>query len=110
MCVTDEASGDHGDKFTKVSMPAAAPLMRQNVDTDLIIRIERLVSDTGRQGLGPYASSRSASSRTAAKTPTACSTRRPIAARHILSAGDNFGCGSSREGAVWALAGMGVGA
>ena len=32
----------------------AAPLMRQNVDTDLIIRIERLVSNTGRQGLGPY--------------------------------------------------------
>ena len=30
------------DKFTKVT-GVAAPLMRQNVDTDLIIRIERLV-------------------------------------------------------------------
>src|SRR5580693_9337493 len=41
------------EKFTKVT-GVAAPLMRQNVDTDLIIRIERLVSNTSRQGLGPY--------------------------------------------------------
>ncbi len=41
------------EKFTKVT-GVAAPLMRQNVDTDLIIRIERLVSNTGRKGLGPY--------------------------------------------------------
>jgi 3-isopropylmalate/(R)-2-methylmalate dehydratase small subunit len=41
------------EKFTKLSGPAA-PLMRNNVDTDLIIRIQRLVG-TGRTGLGPYA-------------------------------------------------------
>ena len=41
------------EKFTKVT-GVAAPLMRQNVDTDLIIRIERLVNNPGRQGLGPY--------------------------------------------------------
>jgi len=41
------------EKFTKLSGPAA-PLMRANVDTDLIIRIQRLVG-TGRTGLGPYA-------------------------------------------------------
>ena len=35
------------EKFTKVT-GVAAPLMRQNVDTDLIIRIERLVTNTGR--------------------------------------------------------------
>ena len=39
------------DKFTKVT-GVAAPLMRQNVDTDLIIRIERLVDNVGREGLG----------------------------------------------------------
>ena len=33
----------------------AAPPMRQNVDTDLIIRIERRVDNVGREGLGPYA-------------------------------------------------------
>ena len=59
------------EKFTKIT-GVAAPLMRQNVDTDLVIRIERLVNNTGRQGLGPYCLSRSASSRTAAKTLTAC--------------------------------------
>ena len=41
------------DKFTKVT-GVAAPLMRQNVDTDLIIRIERLVDNVGREGLGPF--------------------------------------------------------
>ena len=40
------------DKFTKVT-GVAAPLMRQNVDTDLIIRIERLVNNTGRAGPRP---------------------------------------------------------
>ena len=41
------------DKFTKVT-GVAVPLMRQNVDTDLIIRIERLVDNVGREGLGPF--------------------------------------------------------
>ncbi|MBL0933055.1 MAG: 3-isopropylmalate dehydratase small subunit, partial [Alphaproteobacteria bacterium] len=41
------------DKFTKVT-GVAAPLMRQNVDTDLIIRIERLVENVTKEGLGPY--------------------------------------------------------
>ncbi len=41
------------DKFTKVT-GVATPLMRQNVDTDLIIRIERLVDNVTRDGLGPY--------------------------------------------------------
>ena len=41
------------DKFTKVT-GVAAPLMRQNVDTDLIIRIERLVDNVTKEGLGPY--------------------------------------------------------
>ena len=36
------------EKFTKVT-GVAVPLMRQNVDTDLVIRIERLVSNTSRQ-------------------------------------------------------------
>jgi hypothetical protein len=58
------------DKFTKVT-GVATPLMRQNVDTDLIIRIERLVDNVTKEGLGP----------TAARTPTASSTRNPIATR-----------------------------
>ena len=41
--------------------------------------------------------------RTAPKCRTSCSTSRAIARAQILMAGANFGCGSSREGAVWAL-------
>ena len=45
---------------------------------------------------------------TARKIPTSCSTSPPIGGRKILVAGDNFGCGSSREHAPWALLDFGI--
>lgn len=80
--------------------PAAA-LLRPNVDTDLIVRIERL-STIPRDQLGDYAFE---SLRGDAQYPYA---EPAFALAPILLAGPNFGCGSSREGAVWALAGRGV--
>jgi 3-isopropylmalate/(R)-2-methylmalate dehydratase small subunit len=95
------------EKFTKVT-GVAAPLMRQNVDTDLIIRIERLVSNTGRQGLGPYCFEQIRFKPDGAENPDCVFNQQPYRGAPIILSAENFGCGSSREGAVWALAGMGV--
>ena len=95
------------EKFTKVT-GVAAPLMRQNVDTDLIIRIERLVSNTGRQGLGPYCFEQIRFKPDGSENPDCVFNPEPYRNSPIILSAENFGCGSSREGAVWALAGMGV--
>jgi 3-isopropylmalate/(R)-2-methylmalate dehydratase small subunit len=95
------------EKFTKVT-GVAAPLMRQNVDTDLIIRIERLVSNTGRQGLGPYCFEQIRFKPDGSENPDCVFNQAPYRGAPIVLSAENFGCGSSREGAVWALAGMGV--
>ncbi len=95
------------DKFTKVT-GVAAPLMRQNVDTDLIIRIERLVNNTGRDGLGPYCFEQIRFTADGSENPDCVFNQQPYRGAPIILSADNFGCGSSREGAVWALRGMGV--
>ena len=95
------------EKFTKVT-GVAAPLMRENVDTDLIIRIERLVDNTGRQGLGPYCFEQIRRLPDGSENPDCILNQAPYRDAPIILSADNFGCGSSREGAVWALAGMGV--
>lgn len=92
--------------FTSVS-GAAVPLMRSNVDTDVIIRIERLTS-LQRTELGPYALEALRLRADGSQDP-ACVLNQPVFQRApVLLAADNFGCGSSREGAVWALMGLGV--
>ena len=93
------------EKFTKVSGPAA-PMLRANVDTDVIIPIQRLVG-TGRTGLGPYAFERMRYNKDGSDNPDFILNRPQYRDSPILLAGPNFGCGSSREGAVWALMGMG---
>ena len=95
------------DKFTRVT-GVAAPLMRQNVDTDLIIRIERLVNNTGREGLGPHCFEQIRFKPDGSENPDCVFNQAPYRGAPIILSAENFGCGSSREGAVWALAGMGV--
>jgi 3-isopropylmalate/(R)-2-methylmalate dehydratase small subunit len=95
------------DKFTKVT-GVAAPLMRQNVDTDLIIRIERLVNNTGRDGLGPYCFEQIRFRPDGSENPDCVFNEAPYRNAPIILSAENFGCGSSREGAVWALKGMGI--
>ncbi len=92
-------------KFTKVT-GAAAPMLRANVDTDVIIPIQRLVG-TGREGLGPYAFERLRYAKDGSDNPDFVLNLPQYRDSPILLAGPNFGCGSSREGAVWALMGMG---
>jgi 3-isopropylmalate/(R)-2-methylmalate dehydratase small subunit len=95
------------EKFTKVT-GVAAPLMRQNVDTDLIIRIERLVNNTGRTGLGPHCFEQIRFKPDGSENADCVFNQAPYRGAPIILSAENFGCGSSREGAVWALAGMGV--
>jgi 3-isopropylmalate/(R)-2-methylmalate dehydratase small subunit len=92
--------------FESVTGPAI-PLMMANVDTDVIIPIQRLVG-TGREGLGPYAFERLRYRADGSDNPDFVANREPYRGSPIMLAAENFGCGSSREGAVWALMGMGV--
>ena len=80
----------------------AVPLGLKNIDTDIIISAEHLKVTT-RQGLGKFAFAklRSADPDNVFDSPRA-------AGASILIAGDNFGCGSSREHAAWAIADMGI--
>ena len=92
--------------FTEVT-GAAAPLMRDNVDTDTIIRIERLTG-TPKNELGPFAFEPLRTNADGSENDRFVLNQPPFRDAPILIAGANFGCGSSREGAVWALMGMGV--
>jgi 3-isopropylmalate/(R)-2-methylmalate dehydratase small subunit len=82
-----------------------APLLRDHVDTDAIIP-SREMRSTGRTGLadGLFAPWRYVEGRT--PDPDFVLNRMPDA--QILAGGENFGCGSSREHAVWALAEWGI--
>ncbi len=92
--------------FTAVTGPAV-PLMRPNVDTDVIIRIERLTT-LGKTELGPYAFE-ALRRRPDGSEDADCVLNAPrFQGAPVLLAAENFGCGSSREGAVWALQGIGV--
>ncbi len=93
-------------QFKTISGPAA-PLMAQNVDTDVIVRIGRL-SEFGRDELAPYAFENWRYLEDGAEDPDFVLNQEPWRGAPILLAGPNFGCGSSREGAVWSLKCIGV--
>jgi 3-isopropylmalate/(R)-2-methylmalate dehydratase small subunit len=81
----------------------AIPLGLGNVDTDVIIPAHWLKTVT-REGLGEGAFE------TLRAEPGNVFDDPDFAGAPILIAGDNFGCGSSREHAVWALADLGIAA
>ena len=85
----------------------AAPLMKTNVDTDVIIRIERLTAGE-RSQLGAHALAALRYLPDGKENPDFVFNQPKYRQAPILIAGRNFGCGSSREGAVWALMGMGL--
>lgn len=86
----------------------AAPLLRNNVDTDAIIpsREMRSVSKTG-LAAGLFAGWRYSDVASRTPDPAFVLNQPAYAGAEILITGDNFGCGSSREHAVWALAEFG---
>lgn len=86
---------------------AAAPLAIDNVDTDLIIRIERL-TNFGRGELGPWAFEALRYRADGSEDPAFVLNQPAWRDAPILVGGRNFGCGSSREGAVWALLSRGI--
>jgi 3-isopropylmalate/(R)-2-methylmalate dehydratase small subunit len=80
----------------------AAPLLVPNVNTDVIIRIERM-SKHARGELGPWALEALRLDGDGRERPEFILNQAPFRDARILLAGANFGCGSSREMAVWAL-------
>ena len=81
-------------------------LPRENVDTDQIIPA-RFLTTTNRAGLGPNAFHDWRYLADGSPNPDFVLNRPEANGAEILVAGQNFGCGSSREHAVWALAGSG---
>jgi 3-isopropylmalate/(R)-2-methylmalate dehydratase small subunit len=86
----------------------AAPLLQDNLDTDAIIRVEPLFDGVPRDHLGPFALAALRYRADGAEDPAFVLNREPYRQAGILLAGANFGCGSSREGAVWALMARGL--
>lgn len=82
----------------------ALPLMFDNIDTDIIIP-SREMKTVGKTGLadGLFAGWRYVAVGSREKNPDFLMNRVPYTDAKILIAGQNVGCGSSREHAVWAL-------
>jgi 3-isopropylmalate dehydrogenase len=85
----------------------AAPLMRPNIDTDQIIRIDRLI-EYPRGELGPFCLEALRFAADGSERPDFAPNQPRYRGAGILVAAENFGCGSSREHAVWALVDWGV--
>lgn len=96
------------EKFTTLTA-VAAPILRINVDTDAIIP-SREMKTVGKTGLsvGLFAGWRYASPGSREENPDFILNREPYRRAKILLSGLNFGCGSSREHAVWALHEWGI--
>ena len=87
----------------------AVPLLRANVDTDSIIP-SREIRTVGKQGLavGLFAGWRYRTIGGREPDPAFVLNEPRFADAAILVSGENFGCGSSREHAVWALREYGI--
>jgi 3-isopropylmalate/(R)-2-methylmalate dehydratase small subunit len=94
-------------KFDRLTA-RAAPLMRANVDTDIVIPIHRMVGNSIRGTLGKWAFTALRYRADGSEDPGFVLNRAPYRAAEILIVGPNFGCGSSREPAVWAIQEVGI--
>ena len=93
----------------KIISGIAAPLLRINVDTDAIIP-SREIKAVSKKGLseGLFSEWRYTSISDRKTNDEFVLNREPYNRSAILLTGDNFGCGSSREHAVWALQEWGI--
>jgi 3-isopropylmalate/(R)-2-methylmalate dehydratase small subunit len=96
------------EKFT-VLKAIAAPIMRINIDTDVIIP-SREMKRVSKEGLsdGMFSNWRYTEPGGREENPDFILNQEPYRQAEILLSGDNFGCGSSREHAVWAMAEWGI--
>ena len=85
----------------------AAPMPLKNIDTDMIIPAQFLKT-IKRTGLGKVVFFRMRFDNKGAELPDFILNQDPFRDAKIIVAGDNFGCGSSREHAPWALADFGI--
>lgn len=93
------------EKFTKLTS-RAIPLPTENIDTDQIIPA-RFLKATDKLGFGDNVF-RDWRFHKDGSVNSAFALNNPKFSGSILVAGDNFGCGSSREHAAWALVGYGL--
>ncbi len=94
------------EKFTKLT-GIAAPMNMINIDTDQIIPKLHLRT-IKRTGLGKVVFEELRFNTDGSEKPEFVLNQEPYRDAQIIVAGDNFGCGSSREHAPWALLDFGV--
>ncbi|MBW8298041.1 MAG: 3-isopropylmalate dehydratase small subunit [Hydrogenophaga sp.] len=94
------------EKFVKLT-GVAAPLPVVNVDTDMIIPKDYLKT-IKRTGLGQGLFAEARYKDDGSENPDFVLNKPAYRNAQILVAGDNFGCGSSREHAPWALLDFGI--
>lgn len=94
------------DKFTSLTA-IAAPLDLMNVDTDMIIP-KQFLKTIKRTGLGKHAFYELRYNEDGSEKANFVLNQAPYNKANILIARDNFGCGSSREHAPWALLDFGL--
>ncbi|QXI65161.1 3-isopropylmalate dehydratase small subunit 1 [Paracoccus marcusii] len=94
------------DKFTTLT-GIAAPMPLVNIDTDMIIP-KQFLKTIKRSGLGVNLFDEMRYDRDGNEIPDFVLNRPAYRDAQILIAGDNFGCGSSREHAPWALLDFGI--
>jgi 3-isopropylmalate/(R)-2-methylmalate dehydratase small subunit len=85
----------------------AAPLMRANIDTDIITPGKRIAT-TERDKMGEIAFEPLRFNDDGSENPDFVLNQDRYRGAQVLVTGPNFGCGSSRETAVWALHGLGI--
>ena len=94
------------EKFTHLS-GVAAPLPLVNIDTDMIIP-KQFLKTIKRSGLGANLFDEMRFNEDGSEKPDFVLNKPAYRNATILVAGDNFGCGSSREHAPWALLDFGL--
>jgi 3-isopropylmalate/(R)-2-methylmalate dehydratase small subunit len=94
------------EKFTTLT-GVAAPMPLVNIDTDMIIP-KQFLKTIKRTGLGVHLFEEMRYTNEGAENPEFVLNQPAYRDAKILIAGDNFGCGSSREHAPWALLDFGI--
>ena len=94
------------EPFTKLT-GVAAPMPMQNIDTDKIIPA-RFLKTIKRSGLGVHLFDPLRFNKDGSEKPEFVLNQEPYRKAEIIVAFENFGCGSSREHAPWALLDFGI--